>query len=94
MTKSAPVALGGHHFGRAYVYVAPQPPPAHTLFLLASSSGFPKFKYLEVAGINTTWQLTSVNLAGIDANAAALAGTTEAYSSGGTIALGQWICLE
>jgi len=94
MTKNAPAALRGHHFGRAYVYVSPQPPDAHTSFLFAGSSGFPKLKYLEVAGIHDTWQLTSVNLAGIDASSASLPGTTEAYSSGGKMPLGQWFCLE
>jgi hypothetical protein len=94
MTKNAPAGLRGHHFGRAYFYVTPKPPDLHATFLLAGSSGFPKFKYLEVAGIHNTWQLTSVFLNGIGANAAALAGNSETYSSGGTIPLAQWVCLE
>jgi hypothetical protein len=94
MSKSAPAELRGHHFGRAYFFVTPRPPAAHTVFLFAGSSGFPRFKYLEVAGMNNTWQLTSVDLAGIDANSASLPGTTEAFSSGGALPLAQWICLE
>ena len=94
ITRNAPAGLRGHHFGRAYFYVAPRPPDAHTEFLFAGSPGFPKLRYLEVAGIHAAWQLTSVNLSGVDANGAAVAGTTEAYSSGGAMLLAQWFCLE
>ncbi len=94
ITKNAPAGLRGHHFGRAYFNVTPKPPAAHTVFLFAGSAGFPKFKYLEVAGAGTTWQLTSVNLNGVDANSASLPGTTEAYSGGGSLPLAKWVCLE
>jgi hypothetical protein len=94
ITKNAPAGLRGHHFGRAYFYVTPKPPAAHTTMLFAASPGFPTFKRLEVSSNGTGVQLTSVNQTGINSNSAALPGTTEVYSSGGTLPVAQWICLE
>jgi hypothetical protein len=84
ITKDAPAALRGHHFGRAYFNVMPKPPTEHTEFLFAGTAGFPKLKYLEVAGIGTEWQLTYVDLIG----------GGESYASGGNAPDAQWICLE
>jgi len=84
ITKNAPAALRGHHFGRAYFNVTPKPPAEHTEFLFAGTAGFPKLKYLEVAGIGTAWQLTYVDLIG----------GGESYASGGNAPDAQWICLE
>jgi hypothetical protein len=84
ITKDAPAALRGHHFGRAYFNVTPKPPAEHTEFLFAGTAGFPKLKYLEVAGIGTEWQLTYVDLIG----------GGESYASGGSAPDAQWICLE
>jgi hypothetical protein len=84
ITKNAPAALRGHHFGRAYFNVTPKPPAEHTGFLFAGSAGFPKLKYLEVAGIGAAWQLTYVNL---------IAGG-ESYASGGSAPDARWVCLE
>jgi hypothetical protein len=84
ITKDAPAALRGHHFGRAYFNVMPKPPAEHTEFLFAGTGGFPKLKYLEVAGIGTEWQLTYVDLIG----------GGESYASGGNAPDAQWICLE
>jgi len=39
--------------------------------LFAGSSGFPKFKRLEVASYESGWQLTSVDQTGITSSAAA-----------------------
>jgi hypothetical protein len=86
ITKNAPAALRGHHFGRAYFYVSPKPPAEHTEFLFAGTAGFPKLKYLEVASIGTAWQLTYVDLTG--------AAAVESYASGGSIPLARWFCLE
>ncbi|MDP9148993.1 MAG: hypothetical protein M3O36_03490, partial [Myxococcota bacterium] len=94
ITKSAPAGLSGHHFGRAYFYVTPRPPAQHTTLLFAASAGFPTFKRLEVSSIAAGLQLTSVNQTGINANSAALPGTTEVYSAGGTLPVAQWDCLE
>lgn len=95
VTKSAPAGLRGHHFGRAYLNVTPKPPDQHMTFLFAGATGFPKFKYLEIASIHNSWQLSSQNLVGINANNSAVSGSSEAYSPpGGSIPLGQWFCLE
>jgi hypothetical protein len=84
ITKNAPATLRGHHFGRAYFNVTPKPPAEHTGFLFAGTPGFPKLKYLEVAGIGTAWQLTYVDLIG----------GGESYASGGTAPDARWVCLE
>jgi hypothetical protein len=84
ITKNAPAALNGHHFGRAYFNVTPKPPAEHTEFLFAGTVGFPMLKYLEVAGVGTAWQLTYVDRI-VDG---------ESYASGGTIPDAQWFCLE
>jgi len=67
IAKNGPSQLKVHHFGRAYVYVAPKLPMGHTGLMFAGSSGFPKLKYLEVAGVQGGWQLTYVNLTGASA---------------------------
>jgi hypothetical protein len=64
INKNAPAQLRVHHFGRAYVFVAPKMPAGHTGLMFAGSSGFPRWKYLEVAAIRGGWQLTYVQLAG------------------------------
>jgi hypothetical protein len=64
ISKSAPAALHGHHYGRAYVLATPKPPAGHTGLMFAGTSGFPKLKYLEVAAIRGGWQLTFVQLSG------------------------------
>jgi hypothetical protein len=84
ITKNAPAALRGHHFGRAYFNVSPKPPAEHTEFLFAGTAGFPKLKYLEVAGIGAAWQLTYVDLVG----------GGESYASGGDAPDARWLCLE
>jgi hypothetical protein len=94
ITKNAPSALSGHHFGRAYFYITPMPPSQHMTLLFAGSSGFPKFKRLEVASYESGWQLTSVDQTGITSSAAATSGTTETYAMGGTLPVKKWFCLE
>jgi hypothetical protein len=84
VTRNAPAALRGHHFGRAYFNVTPKPPAEHTEFLFAGTAGFPKLKYLEVAGIGTAWQLTYVDQIG----------GGESYASGGNAPDARWVCLE
>jgi hypothetical protein len=64
ISKNAPAALRGHHYGRAYVLATPKPPAGHTGLMFAGTSGFPKLKYLEVAAIRGGWQLTFVQLSG------------------------------
>ena len=85
ITKNAPAQLAGHHYGRAYFNVTPQPPAEHTEFLFAGTAGFPDLKYLEVASLGAAWQLTYVDLIG---------GTGESYASGGTHPDAKWFCLE
>lgn len=95
ITKNAPAALKGHHFGRAYFQVTPKPPSEHTEFLFAGTKGFPTLKYLELAGYHNGWQLTYINLVPAGGNSAASGpGTMEAYSSGGSLPVARWICLE
>jgi hypothetical protein len=66
ITRNAPAALKTHHFGRAYVMVAPKLPVGHTGLMFAGSDGFPRWKYLEIAGIRGGWQLSYVTLTGAD----------------------------
>lgn len=85
ITKNAPAALGGHHFGRAYFRTTPKPPQQHTGFLFAGSSGFPKLKYLEVAETGLNWQMTFVSR---------VAPMGETYGFGSAVPLDDWACLE
>jgi hypothetical protein len=95
ITKNAPTALRGHHFGRAYVNVTPKPPDQHMVVLIAGTTGFPKSKYLEVGSIHNMWQLSTQSLLGVNSNGTALSGSAEAYSQpGGAIPLAQWFCME
>lgn len=86
ITKQAPAALHGHHYGRAYFLATPKPPQKHTEFLFAGSSGFPKLKYLELAESDLNWQLTFVQ---------EVAPTGETYQgSSKAIPLAKWSCLS
>lgn len=87
ITKNPPADLRGHHFGRAYFMVTPMPPTNHTEYLFAGTTGFPEYRYLEVASAAPlAWQLTYVDL---------MPPTTgEDYHSGGTVPTGRWFCLE
>lgn len=85
ITRHAPVALAGHHYGRAYFYVT-KPPQEHTEFLFSGSSGFPQLKYLEVSESNLGWQLTYVQQ---------VAPTGENYKpASGALPIAKWVCLE
>jgi hypothetical protein len=86
ITKNAPVALRGHHHGRAYFFVTPRPPAQHMELLFAGSTGFPDLKYLEVATIGEAWQLTFVQQ---------VAPTGESYkAAAGAVPLAAWSCLQ
>jgi hypothetical protein len=66
VTKTAPAALAGAHFGRAYFYITPKPlTSGHTQMVFAGMNGtgsangpgpFPKLRYMEVSNINGGWQ--------------------------------------
>ena len=87
ITKNPPAALSGHHFGRAYFMITPMPPANHTEYIYAGTTGFPQYKYLEVASAAPqAWQLTYVNQ--VPPN------TGENYHSGGKVPIGKWFCLE
>jgi hypothetical protein len=87
ITRAPPVALAGHHFGRAYFMITPMPPTNHTEYVYAGTTGFPKYRYLEVASAAPlAWQLTYVDLASTV--------TGEDYHAGGKVPVGKWICLE
>jgi hypothetical protein len=87
ISKSPPAGLAGHHFGRAYFMVTPMPPLNHTEYIYAGTTGFPRYRYLEVASAAPlAWQLTYVSL--IPPN------TGEDYHSGGKVPVGRWFCLE
>ncbi len=94
ITKSAPAALIGHFFGRAYFRIAPKPPTEHMEFFFAGTTGFPNLKYIEVASGGAAWQLTYVDLKVAAGQAASSPGTQEEYSGGGTIPVQTWACLE
>ena len=67
VTKAAPAALKGVHFGRSYFFITPKPlSSGHTQMVLAGMNGsgsangpgpFPKLRYMEVANINGGWQI-------------------------------------
>jgi hypothetical protein len=85
MAKNLPAALSQHHFGRAYVYITAKLPARHTVFLTAGTSGFPRYKYEEVATLNGRFQLTYVDQVG----------NSEDWHSGGSdIPLDRWFLLE
>jgi hypothetical protein len=84
MAHAVPDALRHHLFGRAYVFVAPALPDRHTILLTAGTSGFPKYKYEEVASAHARFQLTYVDQV---ANG-------EDYHSAGQVPLGRWFLLE
>lgn len=87
ITKNPPVALRGHHFGRAYLMITPMPPANHTEYIYAGTTGFPQTQYLEVASAAPlVWQLTYVKL--VQPN------TGEDYHSGGKVPVAKWFCLE
>jgi len=94
ITKSAPAALSGHFFGRAYFFITPNPPAEHMEFFFAGTAGFPNLKYIEVASAGTAWQLTYVDLLVASGQAASSPGTQEKYSGGGTVPVKKWTCLE
>ncbi|HEY5372215.1 MAG TPA: hypothetical protein VIK01_00950, partial [Polyangiaceae bacterium] len=67
VSKSAPAALNGAHFGRANFYFTPKPSSLHTQLLFAGKNGtgssttgpapLPKLRYMEVADYNNGgWQ--------------------------------------
>ncbi|HTA93019.1 MAG TPA: hypothetical protein VK745_25750 [Polyangiaceae bacterium] len=67
VTKAAPAALQGTHFGRAYFFITPKPlTSGHTSMVFAGMNGsgsangpepFPKLRYMELANINGGWQM-------------------------------------
>jgi hypothetical protein len=76
-----------HHFGRAYFFITPKPLSGHTGMLFAGTTGFPKPTYLEVANINSGWQLGFVKLMGQPS------GEEVAYPPG-KVPVEKWSCLE
>ena len=66
VSKSAPAALNGTHFGRANFYITPKPlTSGHTQMVFAGKNGtgaangpgpFQKLRYMEVSNINGGWQ--------------------------------------
>ena len=87
MAKDLPEALRHHLFGRAYVYVTPGVPDRHTIFLTAGTTGFPKYRYEEVATAHNKFQLTYV-----DTTIQGPLG--EDYHAAGEIPLNRWFLLE
>jgi hypothetical protein len=83
--SNIPAALRRHLFGRAYMYVTPALPARHTVFLTAGTTGFPKYKYEEVATLNGRFQLTYVDQ---------LDGGEDWHSGGSDVPLDRWFCLE
>ena len=84
LVKALPVSLQTHHFGRVNVLMQPGLPDRHTEILSAGSPGFPTSKYLEVAGVGASFQLTYVDLVG----------GGEDYKASGAIPGARWFCLE
>jgi hypothetical protein len=87
MAANLPEALRHHLFGRAYMYIAPVVPDRHIIFLTAGTTGFPKFRYQEVASAHGKFQLTYV-----DTRPDGPLG--EDYHPGPELPLGRWFLLE
>ena len=87
MAKDLPEALRHHLFGRAYVYITPGVPDRHTIFLTAGTTGFPKYRYEEVATAHNKFQLTYV-----DTTIQGPLG--EDYHAAGDIPVNRWFLLE
>jgi hypothetical protein len=87
IAHNGPAALAKHHFGRAYFYITPKPMSGHTGMVFAGTPGFPKPAYLEVANINSGWQLGFVKLNGPPN------GEEVAYPPG-QVPVEKWTCLE
>jgi hypothetical protein len=85
MAKNLPPELRRHHFGRAYVYITPKLPARHTIFLTAGTTGFPHYKYQEVATYNGRFQLTYVDQKN---------GGEDWHSGGSDVPLDRWFLLE
>ncbi len=79
-----PGALQHHHFGRAYVYIAPVVPDRHTVFITAGTAGGAKSKYFEVATAHGNFQTTFTN----DVSGG------EDWHAGPPLPLGRWFLLE
>lgn len=87
IAHNGPAALAEHHFGRAYFYITPKPMSGHTGMVFAGTPGFPKPAYLEVANIDSGWQLGFVKLNGPPN------GEEVAYPPG-QVPFEKWTCLE
>jgi len=87
IAHNGPAALAKHHFGRAYFFITPKPMSGHTGMVFAGTPGFPKPAYLEVANINSGWQLGYVKLNGPPN------GEEVAYPPG-QVPVEKWTCLE
>jgi hypothetical protein len=81
-----PEALRRHHFGRAYIYITPQPPARHIILIMAGTPGFPKSRYQELATANGRWQLTWADTT--------FSPLKEDYHAAGPIQLQRWVCVE
>jgi len=86
LTNKLPAALRDHHFGRASIFISPQVPARHTIFLMAGTPDFPTNAFQEIATANGRWQLTWVDLHP--------AGEREDYHAGDPLPTGRWVCLE
>lgn len=84
LAKGLPASLATHHFGRANVLFQAPLANRHAGLVTAGTTGFPTYKYLEVASVGSTFQLTFVDLR---------SGGGESYASGGTIPNGRWFCM-
>jgi len=87
MAKNLPEALRHHLFGRAYVYITPGVPDRHTIFLTVGTTGFPKYRYEEVATAHNKFQLTYV-----DTTIQGPLG--EDYHAAGDVPIGRWFLME
>ena len=87
MAKKLPEALHHHLFGRAYVYITPGVPDRHTIFLTAGTTGFPNYRYEEVATAHNKFQLTYV-----DTTIQGPLG--EDYHAAGDVPIGRWFLME
>jgi hypothetical protein len=86
MAHDIPAALSHHLFGRAYLYITGVP-DRHIVFLTAGTTGFPKYRYQEVASAHSVFQLTFVN----SSESGPLG---EDYHAGPPVPLNRWFLLE
>ena len=99
VSKAAPAALKGAHFGRTNFFITPKPlTSGHTTMVFAGTNGtgsangpgpFPKLRYMEIANINAGWQM------GFDLLDISPLIEEQTYPAGSPqVPTTQWVCMQ